>query len=112
VPSGAGDSDELLDREYQLKRFWREASMSDTFNRGDLVQILATEHIGSVTTVDGPCLCSAMALLSEIFTGMSYYRLNGFPNQCFHQSILKKLGGERPKTETKTEETRDAPVEA
>jgi hypothetical protein len=102
-----GDSDD-----HERKTHWREASMSGTFNRGDLVQILATEHIGSVATVEGPCLCSAMALLSEIFTGMSYYRLNGFPNQCFHQSILKKLGGERPKAETKTQETRDAPVAA
>jgi hypothetical protein len=100
-----GDSDD-----HERKTHWREASMSGTFNRGDLVQILATEHIGSVATVDGPCLCSAMALLSEIFTGMSYYQLNGFPNQCFHASILKKLGGERPKEQV--EETRDAPVEA
>lgn len=78
---------------------------------GDLVQILATEHIGAVTTVERACACSR-AVLAEAFTGNSYYGLTGFPSQCFSKNILKKIGGERPPAETKTDETRDTPVAA
>lgn len=75
------------------------------FQKGDLVQIVETEHRGAVTSVEAVCGCVAVAIF-----GSPYYRLTGFTDNCFRESALKKIDGERP-AETITE-TRDEPVAA
>ena len=85
----------------------------EIFKPGDLVLILGNnENTGSVTSIARRCDVCACALLSLISTGLSFYQLNGIPGSCFRENILKKIDGDRPKAETKTDETRDAPVEA
>jgi hypothetical protein len=75
------------------------------FQKGDLVEIIATEHRGCVTTVEASCNC-----LTPILVGSPYCRLTGFANNCFHEGALRRIGGERPKEVI--EETRDEPVAA
>lgn len=79
------------------------------FQKGDIVQILQTEHTGCVTTIEGPCMCFTSFVAMVATGGEQFYRLTGFPSECFHRSILKKLGGERPPEQTV--ETRDEPIE-
>lgn len=79
------------------------------FKSGDLVLITDTEHRGSVTTIESVCAC-IVAMMSVSLTGVPIYRLTGFPDCCFRETSLKKVGGERPKESV--DETRDAPVEA
>lgn len=82
----------------------------NAFKAGDIVQIVATQHAGSVTSVKVQCTCFDAVILAT-WRRESIYQLTGFDGFCFPESVLKRLGGERPATGVKTDEVIDEPAE-
>lgn len=85
----------------------------NAFKPGDLVVVLGSnKNSGCVSSVASKCIGCECAIFSEMLDGLSFYQLTGIADMCFRENVLKKIDGDRPKAETKTDETRDEPVEA
>ena len=89
------------------------------FKPGDLVIIVGTgahtacrADIGKIATIKSRCSSCHCGIMAELVLNLSFYQLNGFPNGCYREDALRKIDGDRPRVETKTEETRDEPVAA
>lgn len=85
----------------------------NAFRPGDLVVVLGSnKNSGCVSSVASQCSGCECAIYSEMLHGLSFYQLTGIADTCFCERVLKKIDGDRPSAETKTDETHDAPVEA
>lgn len=90
----------------------------NAFKPGDLVMVMNSPDgsmhaiAGHVSTIASRCSGCECALFSELTLGLSFYQLTALPGSCFRESILKKIEGDSRSASTKTDETRDAPVEA